>query len=76
VGNYAVEYRLERLVDVARHTKSMPDSFINEAGNHITDEFRKYAEPLLGTDFPQPYRVNGAEGGEDIKITTRTLLDQ
>ncbi|HHV37480.1 MAG TPA: 6-phosphofructokinase [Candidatus Cloacimonetes bacterium] len=57
VGNYAVEYRLERLVDVARHTKSMPDSFINEAGNHITDEFRKYAEPLLGTDFPQPYRV-------------------
>ncbi len=57
IGNYAVEYRLEKLSDVARHTKSMPDNFINEAGNHITDAFREYARPLLGTDFPQPYRL-------------------
>lgn len=58
VGDYAVEYRLERLVDVARHTKSMPDSFINDAGNHITPAFRDYARPLLGSDFPQTYRLN------------------
>ena len=48
-GNYSVDYVLSDLKDVARHTRSMPDNFINEAGNDITDDFRLYCRPLLGS---------------------------
>jgi 6-phosphofructokinase 1 len=48
VGNYAVEYELLKLEDVAAKTKTMADEFINEAGNGVTDAFRNYAHPLAG----------------------------
>lgn len=48
-GNYSVDYVLNDLKDVAKVTRSMPDEFINEAGNYITDEFRLYCRPLLGS---------------------------
>jgi 6-phosphofructokinase 1 len=48
VGDYAIEYRLQKLEDVAAKTKHMPDSFINEAGNHVTAAFLSYARPLVG----------------------------
>ena len=48
-GNYSVDYHLTELSRVARLAKSMPDEFINEKGNHITDDFRLYCRPLLGS---------------------------
>jgi 6-phosphofructokinase 1 len=48
VGDYAVQYELARLTDVAARTKVMPDEFINADGNGVTTEFRNYARPLIG----------------------------
>jgi 6-phosphofructokinase 1 len=48
---YEIQYTLTKLENIAAKTKHMPDEFINEQGNNITDAFIKYAEPLVGTDF-------------------------
>lgn len=48
---YRIVYRHVPLQTVAAKTKVMPDAFINEAGNHITQAFIDYAYPLIGTDF-------------------------
>ena len=50
-GDYAVDYVLSKLEDVAGKTRHMPDEFINEAGNNITQAFKDYLRPLLGQDF-------------------------
>ncbi len=48
VGDYAVSYFLTPLESVARHATEMPDAFINDAGNGVTEDFIKYARPLVG----------------------------
>jgi ATP-dependent phosphofructokinase / diphosphate-dependent phosphofructokinase len=48
VGDYAVEYELLALADVAGRTKVMPDAFINADANGVTDAFKAYARPLVG----------------------------
>lgn len=53
-GYYSVDYRLLNLADVAGKTKLMPDEFINSAGNHVTDAFKYYVRPLLGSGLPSP----------------------
>jgi ATP-dependent phosphofructokinase / diphosphate-dependent phosphofructokinase len=56
VGDYGVRYNLTPLVEVAKETKCMPDSFIDGA-NNVTVEFKNYARPLLG-DFPAYERIH------------------
>jgi ATP-dependent phosphofructokinase / diphosphate-dependent phosphofructokinase len=48
VGDYAVEYELVKLDEVAAKTKIMPDEFIAPEGNMVTEEFKNYARPLIG----------------------------
>ncbi len=52
VGDYAVEYFLTPLDTVARESTSMPDEFINDAGNDVTEAFLNYARPLAGPLYP------------------------
>ncbi|MDQ7784412.1 MAG: 6-phosphofructokinase [Desulfomonilaceae bacterium] len=47
VGDYSVRYKLASLQDVAKETKSMPESYI-EGHNNVTTEFKNYARPLMG----------------------------
>ena len=47
-GNYAVSYFLTPLSTVARHATEMPASFINAESNGVTEDFVKYARPLIG----------------------------
>jgi len=35
----------------------MPNNFINTEGNGITDDFRYYVRPLLGSGFPVAHRL-------------------
>lgn len=56
-GFYSVNYQLEKLEDVARKTRHMPDEFINSTGNGITDEFKYYLRPLIGSGFPVAHRL-------------------
>jgi ATP-dependent phosphofructokinase / diphosphate-dependent phosphofructokinase len=48
VGDYAVEYAMVKLEEVAAKTKIMPDEFIAPHGNMVTKEFKNYARPLIG----------------------------
>jgi 6-phosphofructokinase 1 len=48
VGDYAVEYFLAKLKDVARESTEMPAKFINKEGNYVTDAFKNYVRPLVG----------------------------
>jgi len=56
-GMYSVDYRLTPLADVAKFTKSMPDNFINAEGNNVTEAFKHYLMPLLGSGMPEPHRL-------------------
>jgi len=59
-GEYAVEYALIPLEDVAGKTRVMEDHFINEAGTDVTDAFRLYLRPLLGSGFPSVHKLGAA----------------
>jgi 6-phosphofructokinase 1 len=56
VLDYAVDYELVPLANVAGKTRHMPDEFINAEGNDVTDAFRAYCRPLLGTNIVEPHR--------------------
>lgn len=56
-GMYSVDYRLTDLDKVAKYTRSMPDEFINEEGNNVTESFKHYLVPLLGSGMPQAHRL-------------------
>ena len=56
-GEYSVDYRLVPLQDVAGKTRHMPDEFINTAGNNVTDAFRYYCRPLLGSGLQSAHRL-------------------
>ena len=46
--DYGVEYFRTDLSNVAEHTKSVPDEYINAEGNGMTEAFIEYAKPLVG----------------------------
>ena len=48
-GDYSVEYFLTPLETVAKDTKHMPDNFIDVENSTVTDAFKNYARPLIGT---------------------------
>jgi len=56
-GFYSSDYRLVPLEVVAGKTKVMPDEFIAESGTDVTDAFRLYLRPLLGSGMPDAYRL-------------------
>ena len=56
-GNYAVDYKLSSLEDIAAKTRKMPDEFIAGSGTHVTEAFHGYLEPLLGAGLPQVHRL-------------------
>ncbi len=56
-GYYSVDYKLVPLSDVAGKTKVMPDEYIAESGTDVTDAFRMYLRPLLGSGMPDAYRL-------------------
>jgi 6-phosphofructokinase 1 len=56
-GFYSVNYQLENLSEIAGKTRIMPNNFINTEGNGITDDFRYYVRPLLGSGFPVAHRL-------------------
>ena len=56
-GYYSVDYHLAALAEVAGKTRTMPDEFIAASGTGITDAFRMYLRPLLGSGMPEAYRL-------------------
>jgi 6-phosphofructokinase 1 len=58
-GFYSVDYELLPLEDVAGKTRTMEDQFISESGTDVTDAFRMYLRPLLGSGMPDAFRLRG-----------------
>ena len=56
-GYYSVDYELAPLETVAGKTRTMPDEFIAANGSDVTDAFRLYLRPLLGSGMPDAFRL-------------------
>lgn len=56
-GYYSVDYVLSPLSEVAGKTRLMPDDFINAAGNNVTDAFKYYVRPLLGSGMQSAAKI-------------------
>ena len=56
-GFYSVDYTLQALDAVAGKTRTMEDEFIAASGTDVTDAFRLYLRPLLGSGMPDAYRL-------------------
>jgi 6-phosphofructokinase len=68
VGDYAVDYALVPLDTVAGKTRTMEDEFIAESGTDVTDAFRAYLRPLLGSDgLPPVARLRSNEVAKVLK---------
>jgi ATP-dependent phosphofructokinase / diphosphate-dependent phosphofructokinase len=66
IGDYAVDYALIDLAQVAGKTKVMADEFIAPSGNDVTPAFLAYLHPLLGSEMPRPGRLLGAAIGKTL----------
>ena len=59
-GFYSADYELVPLTDVAGKTRVMESDFIAPNGTDVTDAFRLYLRPLLGSGMPDAYRLRPA----------------
>ena len=60
-GFYSADYELLPLEAVAGKTRTMEDEFISPSGTDVTDAFRLYLRPLLGSGMLDAYRLRGAK---------------
>ncbi len=56
-GFYSVDYELLPVEEVAGKTRIMEDEFIAANGTDVTDAFRLYLRPLLGSGMPDAFRL-------------------
>lgn len=66
-GFYSVDYELQPLDAVAGKTRTMEDEFIAPSGTDVTDAFRLYLRPLLGSGMPDAFRLRGASVEKILK---------
>lgn len=66
-GDYAIEYRMTPLKELAGKTRHMPDHFINAAGNHVTSAFKEYLRPLLGANLSSIARLKAPKVPKILK---------
>jgi 6-phosphofructokinase 1 len=59
-GFYSADYELLPLEAVAGKTRTMDDAFIAPSGTDVTDAFRLYLRPLLGSGMPDAFRLRPA----------------
>ena len=57
VGDYAVDYKLSLLKDIAGKTKVMADELIAKSDHDVTEKFLAYARPLVG-ELPTVQRLS------------------
>jgi 6-phosphofructokinase 1 len=69
-GFYSVDYELLPLDQVAGKTRTMEDEFISESGTDVTDAFRLYLRPLLGSGMPDAFRLRGARVAKVLHSAT------
>jgi 6-phosphofructokinase 1 len=53
IANYRVATRTAPLEVIANQQKRLPREFVAPSGNALTEEFVRYAEPLIGDPLPE-----------------------
>ena len=66
-GYYSVDYKLVGLKDIAGKTRLMPDEFINSESNNVTDAFKFYVRPLLGSGLATTHRIRAPRAPKLLK---------
>ena len=56
---YAVRTELVDVREVMLHERKMPDEFINERGNGVTEAFVRWCEPLIGEPLTRLISLRG-----------------
>jgi 6-phosphofructokinase 1 len=56
---YNVHYDRVPLPEVANSEREFPKEWITECGTDVTDDFVKYAKPLIGTDYVSVPLIDG-----------------
>ena len=67
-GFYSVDYELLPLQAVAGKTRTMEDEFISASGTDVTDAFRLYLRPLLGSGMADAFRLRPAAVPKILKL--------
>ena len=67
-GYYSVDYQITDLHKIAAKTKLMPDEFINEKGNNVTDAFKYYLQPLLGAGMPEASMLRAPRAPKILRV--------
>jgi 6-phosphofructokinase 1 len=71
-GGYAVRFDKVELERVAARDRSFPRGWIAPGGIDVTDEFLRYARPLIGDDWPSVPLVDGL--ARFARINTSALV--
>lgn len=66
-GAYSVDYELLALEAVAGKTRVMDDAFISASGTDVTEAFRLYLRPLLGSGMPDAFRLRAPAVAKVLK---------
>jgi ATP-dependent phosphofructokinase / diphosphate-dependent phosphofructokinase len=56
-GAYSVNYELLPLTAVAGKTRTMEDELLSDSGTDVSEAFRNYLRPLLGSGMPDAFRL-------------------
>jgi ATP-dependent phosphofructokinase / diphosphate-dependent phosphofructokinase len=67
-GFYSADYQLLPLEAVAGKTRTMDDEFITASGTDVTDAFRLYLRPLLGSGMPDAFRLRPNPVAKVLKV--------
>lgn len=59
-GSYRCEYGATALENIANTEHKMPESYLNQAGNFVTQDFIDYARPLIGGILPEYLKLDRA----------------
>ena len=58
VKPYEMEPFLVDIDEVMMHERTMPDAYINEEGNGVTEAFKEWCRPLIGGELPRMIAFN------------------
>src|SRR5712691_1866972 len=66
-NNYQIRYDKAPLAEVAEKDRKFPDHWITPCGTDVTDDFVKYARPLIGDDWVSVPLVDGRQRFAKLK---------
>ena len=72
-GDYKVNYSAVPLDQVANSERTFPDEWVSESRVDVTDDFLRYAQPLIGTD---PYPVPSENGLPRLARLKRVFVEK